>query len=306
MTWSRGIAIDVTDAGEPAAINLLGSGYIYGDIALQAGDEISVKNGTTYFDGVVNPSFVTGGGLTASDLDSGLFGVGTLNIGDGGDLIMADPRITGAANIYDGPSNAFVNTLNVGNDGTLTYELQPALGGAQPVGSYAQIFADTANLAGTLVALITTPNGLFADSYSWQNVIDANALDGTFDHCQLAGPYAGSLLLTFGCNYDSGANVDLTLTRVAFDAVGGLNRNGKSVGSAIEALYDPELGGAAAATALTVAANSSTTLGGAAQMIGDLFLNHRCRRLQHGAQRAFRLRLRQLPAVVRLARGPLR
>ena len=148
---------------------------------------------------MVNPSFVPVGGLTASDLDSGLFGVGTLNIGDGGDLIMADPRITGAANMYDGPSYAFVDTLNVGNDGTLTYELQPASGGPQPVGSYAQIFADTANLAGTLVAQITTPNGLFADSYSWQNVIDANALEGTFDHCQLAGPYAGSLLLTFGC-----------------------------------------------------------------------------------------------------------
>ena len=36
--------------------------------------------------------------------------------------------------------------------------------GTQAPGTYPQIFANTANIDGNLVALITTPNGLFADT----------------------------------------------------------------------------------------------------------------------------------------------
>ena len=58
------------------------------------------------------------------------------------------------------------------------------------------MFADTANLDGKLIADVTTPqSGLFADSYSWDNVIDANVQIGAFDSCALAGPYTNSVLL---------------------------------------------------------------------------------------------------------------
>jgi trimeric autotransporter adhesin len=253
-TWQRGMAIDVATAPNATVINLLGDGNIYGDIAVQTGDEINVADGTTYFDGIINPSFLPAGGVTSADLDSGLFGVGTLNIGAGGNLVLADPRITGDASMYDGPAYAFVDTLNVASDGTLTYELQPAAGGAQPVGSYPQVFADTANLDGTLVADVTTPNGLFANSYFWNNVIDANVRNGTFDQCVVGGAYSGSLLLSAACTYDANANVDLTLTRTAFNAVAGLNANGVAVGSGLECIYDVGL------------------TGGAADMFADLFL----------------------------------
>jgi len=253
-TWQRGMAIDVSTAPNASVINLLGGGVIYGNIAVQAGDAINVEDGTTYFDGIINPAYLPAGGITAADLDSGLFGVGTLNIGSGGNLILADPRITGPASMYDGPAYALVHTLNVSSDGTLTFELQPATGGSQPVGSYPQVFADTANLDGTLAADVTTVNGLFADSYSWNNVIDANARNGTFDRCVTGGAHAGSVLLNVACSYDSGANVDLTLTRVAFDAVAGLNGNGASAGAGLEGVY------------------STSLTGGAAHLFHDLFL----------------------------------
>ncbi|HSR00620.1 MAG TPA: hypothetical protein VLM36_11995, partial [Sphingomicrobium sp.] len=244
-TWQRGTAIDVSSAPNKSVINLVGQGTIYGDIALAAGDEINVRQGTTWFDGVINPSLEPAGGITGAALDSGLHGVGTLTIGDGGNLVLADPRLTGPANMYDGPAYALVDTLTVASDGTLTFELQPSAGGAQPVGSYPQVFADTANLGGKLVADITTANGLFADSYSWQNVIDANVRNGTFGQCVLGGPNAGSLLLKLACTYDSNANVDLALTRVAFGAVAGLNGNGVALGGGLECIYDVALTGGA-------------------------------------------------------------
>jgi hypothetical protein len=54
-----------------------------------------MSSGTTYFDGIIDPEFFPVGGVTAAHLDSGLFGEATLNIQLGGNLILADPRITG-------------------------------------------------------------------------------------------------------------------------------------------------------------------------------------------------------------------
>jgi outer membrane autotransporter protein len=156
--------------------------------------------------------------------------------------------------MYDGPSYAFVGTLNVASGGTLALELEPAAAGSQAAGSYSQLFADSAKLdGGTLEARVVTANGLF-DNYVWNNVIDANALSGKFDHCMLAGPNAGSVLLDVSCSYDSEANVDLSLTRTAFNAVAGLNANGQAVGSGLECIYDAALSG------------------GVARMFRDLFL----------------------------------
>jgi len=263
-SWKHGMAIDVISAPNASVINFVGNGSIYGNIAIQTGDELNVKDGKSYFDGTINPTFVPLGGVSGVDLDTGLHGVGTLNIKEGGNLILADPRLSGRAATYDGPAYAFVDTLNLASNGALTFELEPGAGGVQVAGSYGQMFADTANVDGTLEVLLAPKDGLFADSYSWQNVIDGNALNGKFDSCMLGGAYAGSLLLTFKCSYDNAANVDLTLTRAAFDSVSALNRNGRAVASAIETLYD-EGGGEGDAI---LAAGT----GDAARMIGDLFL----------------------------------
>ena len=236
-TWKHGTAIDFSQAPNASVVNLVGDGTIYGNIAVQSGDRIDVKAGTTYFDGIIGPSFRPAAGFTSAMLDSGVTGVGTLNIMDGGNLILADARGAANAAMYDGPSYALVDTLNVASDGTLTLNLVPASGGVQAVGSYSQIYADRAKLDGTLVANVTPQGGRFADSYSWQNVIDANTLSGKFKSCVLGGGYAQSALLKLTCSYDSNANVDLSLNRVAFNAVSGLTGNESSVGGGIESAY---------------------------------------------------------------------
>ena len=47
------------------------------------------------FDGIIGPAFVPAGGITDDVLDSGLAGVGSLIIGDGGNLVLADPPRAG-------------------------------------------------------------------------------------------------------------------------------------------------------------------------------------------------------------------
>ena len=242
-TWQRGMAIDVESAPNAAVINLLGGGNIYGNISVEADDIINVDNGITNFNGIIDPEFMPVGGVTAADLDSGLFGEATLNITSDGNLVLLDPRITGPANMYDGPSYVFVDTYNQAAGGTITYDLQPAVGGTQPVGTYPQIFANTANIDGNLVANITTPTGLYADDYFWDNVIDAVTLNGTFDSCSVGGAQAVSPLLGLTCIYDANENVDLGLERFAFNSLGGLTDNQLAVSTALENVYDVSLTG---------------------------------------------------------------
>lgn len=253
-TFQRGLAIDVSQAPNASVINLLDGGKIYGNIAIQDGDTINVRDGETLLDGVINPQCVPGAYINGDDPALSSCGVGTLNIVDKGVLVLADPRISGDPKLYDGPSYAFVKEFNIDASGTLALALEPDKGGVQAAGSYQQVFADTANVDGTLEARFAPKDGLFADSYSWDNVVDANTLEGKFDHCVIGGAYAGSLLLDLDCAYDSGNNVDLKLTRVAFNAVDGLNRNAGSLASALEEIYGPGL------------------TGGIADLVGDLFL----------------------------------
>jgi uncharacterized protein with beta-barrel porin domain len=249
-TWQRGNAIDLTEAPNSSVVNLLGDGAIYGNIAIQDGDVINVEDGTTLFDGIINPGSMPAGGITAADLDTGLSGPGTLNIDNGGNLELVSGNSVAAMD--DGPSYVFVDTLNIGADGTITYDL-PAVSGNAAVGTYPQVFTDVANLDGSLIASIQPANGLFADAF-YDNVIDANVRNGEFESCGLAGPYTNSLLLDLQCVYDSKANVDLQLSRTEFGAVAGLNANGVAVGEGLECIYD---------VALT---------GGVADMLSDLFL----------------------------------
>jgi hypothetical protein len=242
-TWTRGMAIDVADAANNSIINLLGDGNIYGNIDVQAGDVINVEAGTTVFDGVINPEYVPVGGFTEADLDTGISGDGTLNIQNGGNLFLVagNPDAT----MDNGPAYAIVDTLNVGPEGTLTYELSPVDGGVQPVGTYPQIYADTANLDGTLVAaFVNNTNGLFFDDYFWDIVIDANVRIGEFAACTMSGVNLNSPLLDFsGCIYDDQNNVDLGLNRIAFNEVAGLTRNELAVATAIENVYGVDLTG---------------------------------------------------------------
>jgi trimeric autotransporter adhesin len=219
QTWLRGTAIDVSAAPSSSIVNLVGTGSIYGNIDVAAGDTINVTGGETWFDGIIN-----------AECQFSACGQGTLNIGNGGALFF---RHNSAGR--DGPSAAFVEQLNMASDGTLVFEL-PA--GDDPESAYPQLMAGVANLDGTL--LVRSETGLYGDSYQFDNVIDADVRNGHFDMCGIDGHPA---LLELNCVYDAEGNVDLGIERLAFNAVEGLTRNQAAVGSGIEAVYDIGLTG---------------------------------------------------------------
>src|SRR5206468_5142298 len=103
----------VSDSPNPNVINLMGAASgpanIYGNIVLRdpgtatgaVGDVINVVSGETDFDGIINPQFMPAGGVTADDLDTGLQGIGTLNINSGGALYLMDPYHSSDYSVYD-------------------------------------------------------------------------------------------------------------------------------------------------------------------------------------------------------------
>lgn len=223
-TWTRGTAIDTRYAPGASVINLVGNGSIYGNVELASGDTINVTGGETSFNGIIK-----------TDCARGPCAPSILNIGGGGSLFLRH------ASAADAQTAINVGEFNMAADGTIIFELPTDLDartGFAPVGSYAQIFADVANLDGTL--LIRSASGLYGDSFLFEDIIDANEVNGQFDHCGIDGDPA---LLSLSCVYDTAGNVDLQFTRIAFDEVGGLSRNQKSVGGAIEDVYDVNLGG---------------------------------------------------------------
>nr|WP_281422115.1 autotransporter domain-containing protein [Aquisediminimonas sediminicola] len=226
-TWQRGTAIDTSLAPNPAVINLsaLGgvNGSIYGNVEISAADTINVLGGETKLDGIVNPL----GGK-----------IGTLNIVSGGTLYLANQP--NANTSYDGPASVNVDTFTVASGGKLALQLPSNSTAATAELSYPQVFANTANLGGTLEVRPTSQNGLYANSYTYNNVIDADTRVGTFANVVTG---TGTPLLTVNAVYDADNNVDLNLSRVAFGDVAGLTVNETAVGDGIENVYNPSLTG---------------------------------------------------------------
>ncbi len=179
-------------------------GSISGHVEIKDGDMIHVTGGTTWFDGAINP--------TVDD------NVGTLDIFDSGKLILA-------LNEDRGPNSSYVDTFAVQSDGTIGFEI---LGGSTDI---SRIDAITANLDGTI--MVTALAGLYSNTQTYQDVIDADTRNGTFATESLPN----TPLLDLAVVYDGSDNVDLTVTRVAFDDVDGLTINQKSVASGIETTY---------------------------------------------------------------------
>jgi uncharacterized protein with beta-barrel porin domain len=233
QSWTHGLAIDTTQAPNAVNIRFLGSSSIYGDIDISADDTITIAGGTTYLDGLINPGGEREGSLT---------------IANGGALSLMDPRIANPS--YDGPAGGYLNAFTVASGGTLVLDLPLSSGGSAIAAAGIRalaapmpiqvIAANTVTLSGALQLNLSTPNGLFGDFYSFDDIIDANTLNGTFSSVVTS---TGTPLLTPVAVYDSGANVDLTITRVGFGAVPGLTGNQGAVGGGIEAVYDPALTG---------------------------------------------------------------
>jgi uncharacterized protein with beta-barrel porin domain len=238
-TFRRGTAIDTSAAPNPVDISFLGNSNVYGNIVLGANDTVTIASGVTTLDGIVNPV-----GPSMDDFAvfaAGPVGplVGSLTVANGATLFLADQPNGNPA--YDGPAAVNVDSFTLASGSTLRVQLPASTLAADAQAAYPYVNANTATLTGAnLVLQVNTPKGLFADLYTFNDVIDAQTRTGQFASVVTD---TGSVLLTPAAVYDADANVDITLTRVAFDAVAGLTANQSAAGSAIEGVYSPTQGG---------------------------------------------------------------
>jgi uncharacterized protein with beta-barrel porin domain len=220
-SFRRGTAIDTSGAPNPVDIRFLGSSSVYGNIRLGAPDTITVATGTTTFDGIVNPT--------------GTPAAGSLTVANGATLYLVN-QPTGNPG-YDGPARVNVNTFTLASGSTLRLQMPSATVATAAQASFPQVTAGAASLTGAnLVLQLNTPNGLFDNLYTFNDVIDANTRNGQFASVVTN---TRSVLLTPLAVYDANANVDITLTRVGFDDVAGLTVNQTAAGGAIERVHSP-------------------------------------------------------------------
>jgi len=218
ITFTRGVAIDATNAPNTINVNLKGTtqdGDIYGDINVVAGDTITVSNGVTHFDGVIN--------------DTGAM-VGTLAISAGGTLEFANGL--GLHNAAELPAHAFVDTFT--QAGTLELEVTPNPVPVPPtalIGTAGFISATNATLGGNV--LLQVDPGLYNNSTTYQVIFSPNTITGTWTS---VGTTTSSVLLNASAVYTP-HETDITLTRTAFDAVAGLTPNEEEVGDGLEGGY---------------------------------------------------------------------
>jgi len=118
----------------------------------------------------------------------------------------------------------------------------------------------TATLAGTLRAVVQP--GLYAATQTYDGVVLSGGLSGAFATVISTSPFLAATAI------NNGNNVDLTLTRVAFNAVPGLTDNQRAVATALEGAYSPTLTGDAA----TIYGNvfAATSIGVFDQLSGEI------------------------------------
>ena len=176
----------------------------YGGIDLVTNSGTGVINATNaFFDGLETfdneGELNVNGTLTFTTVATALSNTGTINLDTATVTGIAGPLVNDGtissnvgANVIsvDLTNNdtlvmAGTSTLTVPNytqdaAGTIVFELSPdADGGTQALGTYPQLLVTgTATLDGSIVADVSPVNGIFADSYRWENVIDAGTLAG--------------------------------------------------------------------------------------------------------------------------------
>ncbi|MCH8323003.1 MAG: autotransporter domain-containing protein, partial [Proteobacteria bacterium] len=217
-TLDFGTVIDTTGAPNPILINLMGStqqGDIWGNILLSPDDNILVTNGNTIFRGMINGTATF---------------VGSMTISAGGTLTLAT---TGT-----GPSVVYVDNYTQTSSGTLAVNIFPSSG----INDLGQINAITANLAGTLQVNVVA--GLYANSQTYQDVVVASTLTGTWDTFVIN---TNTPFLSVVPVFPGDDTADLSLLRNAFTSVGGMTLNQMAAASGIENSYSTSLTGPYAA-----------------------------------------------------------
>ncbi|MEY4837064.1 MAG: hypothetical protein RLZZ475_923 [Pseudomonadota bacterium] len=237
-TFQHGMAINTRFAPNPVDIRFTGTSNVYGNMLLSDADTVTIASGVTTFDGVVNPALAVTMDVETAGTTPIPTNFGAFTVANGATLYLVDNALGNAS--YDGAARVNVNTFTLASGSTLQLQM-PSLLVDSPQASYPRITANTATLTGAnLVLQLNTPNGLYANQYTFNDVIDAQTRNGQFGSVTTN---TGSVLLNPVAVYDANANVDITLTRVAFDAVAGLTPNQAAVGGALQAVYSPTQGG---------------------------------------------------------------
>ncbi len=233
-TFQHGMAINTRFAPNPVDIRFTGTSNVYGNILLSDVDTVTIASGVTTLDGIVNPGLAVMTGDETAGVTPIATNFGAFTVANGATLYLVDNALGNAS--YGGAAQVNVNSFTLASGSTLRLQM-PSLLVDSPQASYPRITANTATLTGAnLVLQLNTPNGLYANQYTFNDVIDAQTRTGQFGSVTTS---TGSVLLTPLAIYDANANVDITLTRVAFDAVAGLTPNQAAVGGALQAVYSP-------------------------------------------------------------------
>jgi len=135
------------------------------------------------------------------------------------------------------PTQQFGSAFTIG--GTFTQTAAGTLGlRVDSAGNVDQLAATTANLGGTLRALVQP--GLYGATTSYSSVVAATTLNGQFAQVSSSSPFFNAT-----ATYNA-TSVDLTLTRYGFGSAPGETHNQQQVGAALEAGYSTGLTGALA------------------------------------------------------------
>ena len=276
-TFQHGTAIDLTGAPNGVDMSFTGTSSVYGDILMGDDDTMTIAGGVTRLDGTVNPfvedemeatatAFVnTGEPIMAAGPVGPL--LGTLTVANGATLLMVNQPLNNPA--YSGPAAANVNTFTVATGGTLEMQLVTSNNATTAQAAYPYINANVANLAGTLKVDVLSPNGLYADTYVFNDIIDANVRNGTFASVVTQ---TGSALLAPVATYDASSNVDLRVNRIGFGDVAGLTFNQAATGDGIESVYSPTQTGAFGTLLANLFLQTPATYAGALdQLSGDQY-----------------------------------
>ena len=215
-TGTIGNAINVANAPNEVDITLEGvhqTGELYGNIQDSENpanwvNTITVKNGTTFMDGSINPGLAT------------LANGGVLNINAGGTLWLSNKSTS-----FWG-ANPVLNVASYMQPGTLKVDVDAA-------GNNAVINAVGVSLAGGTLDVNPTAYTLFGNSTPFTIVNGANG--GT--KWTTVDLLSGSPLLSVDQGDYTPTTAGVTITRTAFNAVGGLTHNEKAVATGLENAY---------------------------------------------------------------------
>ena len=194
------------------------------NVTVQSGATVVGTNGNDAIR-MQNPSGVTGNTLTNNGTIDGFVTIlsasqGTDTFTNNGVLKVTDPTANlqshsmAGATFVQSTSGTFMARVDANgfNDGILTYD---------------------ANLRGKLIAVIQP--GIYATPITYTVVDVANNLTGQFDTVVSSSPFFSvNTAVVCGC-------VELTINRIAFNAVSGLTPNQRAVGNAIEPGYSGTL-----------------------------------------------------------------